>query len=300
MPGAPHPALLARNHDFAARVLVRGGTDMLCQLPYEAFAQIPVRVAVHHPILAAARALKENARGARWVAREYFAAAIVASRSSSRRNLPERASMTVIESVSARLQGRDKDSAVIARRAMAMIDRLGQDSILGDQLYALMATCGTSFFRAGAFTELRQIVDRVPSTAMPGGLMASSLGAVMAAASGDSRALEQAEAVILAAEWPQDELDGYRGSLRHLALMLRELGRADAEAARTHLEALRPHLPTLEFRVLFGAAEALALLIEDRPEEAGHTAVAVRRSEQAAGRLSPRDDHVIALVEALS
>ncbi len=205
--------------------------------------------------------------------------------------------MTVIESVSARLQGRYKDSASIARRAMAMIDRLGPDSILGDQVYALMSTCGVSFFRAGALTELRQIVDRVPPTATPGGLMASSLGAVMAAAAGDSRAFEQAAAVILAAKWPQDELDGYRGSLRHLGLMLRELGHADTEAARTHLEALRAHLPTMEFRVLFAAAEALAVLIEDRPEEARRIAAAIRRSEQAAGRLSPRDDHLVALVE---
>jgi len=122
----------------------------------------------------------------------------------------------------------------------------------------------------------------------------------MAAAAGDSRGFEQAEAAILAAEWPQDELDGYRGSLRHLALMLRELGRADTEAARTHLEALRAHLPTMEFRVLFAAAEALAVLIEDRPEEARRIAAAIRRSEQAAGRLSPRDDHLVALVEALT
>src|SRR5690606_23834812 len=95
LPGALHHALLARDYDFAARVLVGGGTDMLRQVPYEAFARIPVRVAVHHPILAAARALKENARGARWVAREFFAAAIVGSRSSGSRNLPERVSMSV-------------------------------------------------------------------------------------------------------------------------------------------------------------------------------------------------------------
>lgn len=293
-------SLLARDFDLASRILLLGGTDLLQATPYEAIANVPLRIAAHHPLLAASRALKENARGSRWISREFFAAAIVASRSLALRNVPERASLAVIESVFARLQGKSKDAVTAAHRAMVLINRLGSESLLGDQVYQLMSTCAVSFFRAGDSRGLWRVLGRVPVGRLRGGLMASSLAAVSAAAAGEWRKLAAIENTVAQAGWQDQELVGYRGALLQLASMLRDLSRADTESARARLRALGEHLPTLEFRVLFSAAEALAALIDGASEEAHLIVTEARRSERSAQRLSPNDAELLALVDALA
>src|SRR5690606_33367678 len=43
-------ALLARDFDLASSLLLLGGTDLLQATPYEAIANVPLRIAVHHPL----------------------------------------------------------------------------------------------------------------------------------------------------------------------------------------------------------------------------------------------------------
>lgn len=298
--GALRHALLARDFGFATRMLLLGGTDLLRATPYEFFAKVPLRVAAHHPLLAAGRALKENARGERWVSQEFFVAAVVASRSLALRNTPERASMAVLESVSARLQGRNKDALSAANRAMGLINRLGSDSVLGDQVYQLMSMCAVSFFRAGNREGLRRVLARVPTENLRGGLVCAALAAVDAAVAGDWRELASVEKTIERAGWQQQELLGYRGALLQLALMLRDLANADTESVYRRIRAFGDHLPTLEFRPLFAATEALAALIDGEPDNANLIIAELRRSEKAVQRLSTKDADLLTLVDALA
>lgn len=293
-------ALYARDFDLAAKMLLLGGTDLLRETPYEAFTNVPVRVAAHHPLLAASRALKENARGSRWVAREYFAAALLASKSIAVRNTPERATMVVLESVAARLHGRSKEAAAAAHRALSLIDRLGSDSLLGAQVFQLMSMCAVSFFRAGDLDGLWKVLDQVPIDSPRGGLVCASLAAVTAAAAGDLPELERIERSIERSGWRRQELVGYRGALLQLAGMLRDLAKADTESVRLRMNEMDEHLPTLEYRVLFAAVHAISLVIDGEPQSARLHIDEVRRDEAAAQRLSPRDADLITIVDALA
>ncbi|MGY1550591.1 LuxR C-terminal-related transcriptional regulator [Microbacterium sp. A588] len=299
LPAALTHALLARDYTLASEVLVRGGTVLLRSGAQTLVMRVPLPVALHHPMLATGRALVENARGRRWVAREFFAAAVIGSRAGGQRVTPEKASMAVAESMIARLDGNTRQSVVAARRALRMIDRLGEE-VFGDQVAELMVTCAVSFFRAGEWAELEEIMDRMPRGKRRGGLMHASLAAARAALRGEWDVLEEVDEELQATGWPEFVLDEYSGVLLRLAKMVRALGSGDVADARVNLAAVNRHLDTIEFKPLLIALDAIADVISGDAETAISKINRVRASELASRRLSPMDADQLTLVEALA
>jgi LuxR family maltose regulon positive regulatory protein len=298
--GALHHAILAADYESATEALVRGGAWVLRAGPANTVTKISLKVALRHPLLATARAVVENARGHRWVAREFFAAAVAGSRAASKRVTPERVTLTVSESAIARLHGNKTEAVAAARRAIELIDRLGSDAF-GEQVNELLAICGVTFFRTGEFHDLEAVIERVPVSAIRGGVSRAGLEAILAAAEGDLDRLATVEGAVTAAGWPSAALDSYSGTLLRLAQLIRDLGEGRFAEARRRFDRMpAPFRKSSEFRPIVTAAESLADILAGSPEHALRRIAAMRRSERASRRLSDADERLLILAEAVA
>lgn len=291
-------ALNARDYRLATDILIRGGTVILRSGGGEVSLTIPLRVALSHPLLAMARGLAENARERHWVAREFFAAAMVAGRAKTHRSLPERATLAVSESVISRISGRPQDGARTARTALDLIDRAGPEAF-GPQVNELYAACAVSFFQAGAWEEAIRVLERVPITSARGGLTSASVQAAIAAIRGDWPLVESFPQRVAEAGWPESAVDTYAGALLHFAVLLRDLARGRTGDIRERLE-LWASQETLEFRVHLLSLGHIADVVEGVPERAIRSIVALRDQEESRGRLSDANSRLLALTECVA
>jgi LuxR family maltose regulon positive regulatory protein len=218
----------------------------------------------------------------------------------------ERIALDVIESIVFRVTGRASEAVAPARRALARIDETGGGELgaIAHQLDSLRVQCALAFFRGGAIADAAQIVARVErpvdaESDVPLQLGALSLAAAVSVVHGQMPEAARALRVIDESGSPVEVLNSYSGSLAHLARAIMGAEAGDIRTVHAHIEALDAHMPTLEYRLLFAAVQALAALWDGDPAQALHDLAALRREDAPRARISRSDERILGVTRAL-
>lgn len=307
------------NFELASSVLLRGGLTLIRTRGVgDVLRGTSIRRAAQYPLICFVLALSANARGERWRALELFALSLTASRATRPRQSPaERIVLDVVESVVLRVTGRAAESVTPARRALARIDRADETelSFIAPHIDALRVHCAIALLRAGALDEAADLARRLRAGSAthpdeePRGegdadevsvrLMTMSLIAAVNAMRGRMPEADRALREIDSSGLPREVLDSYAGSLAHLARAIAGIEAGDMRRVRTHISALDAHMPTLEYRPIFSALRALALLWDGEAATALHELSNDQRRDAPRSGVSRADERLLSITRAL-
>ena len=271
-------AVDAEDYPRASDVCLHFGLSLLRSRGAAAILQrVPMRYVARLPFIAIVLALAANARGERWRALELMTLALGASRATrSRQRVAERIGLALVETVVLRITGRASESVAAARRMQALLDRASTEDLddleeIADQVDGFRLQGALSLFRAGLFSEARMAAERAGSSAhalsggRPEALGAASVVAAAQALLGESVAAAETIGRIDESGYSIELLDGYVGSLAHLARGILAIELADPDAAEREADFVRERA-NLEHAMLFTALGALVWLWRGQPE----------------------------------
>lgn len=304
-------AVDADDFELASSVILDGGLPMI--RGGEAAAVLrgtPLRHTAQYPLIGFVLALSANARGERWRALELFALSLTASRATRSRQSPaECIVLDTVESIVLRVTGRASESVASARRALARIERAAESELrqIAPHLGSLRVHCAITLLRGGALAEAAGVVERMhadvrtdhataaASERMPTLAVAAAVSAIRGRMTEADRALRAIDECGL----PREVLNSYSGALAHLARAIGGIEAGDMRRVRAHISALDAHMPTLEYRLLFSALQALARLWDGEAAEALHELTVDQRRETERKGVSRSDERVLAATRVL-
>jgi LuxR family maltose regulon positive regulatory protein len=268
-------AVRAGNPRLASDVLIGSWNRLVTNAEmYRAVARVPVHQVARHPVLAMARAIAANAFPDRRLrALEFLGMAVASARVVGPRTAgAERATIATVEAVALRLSGLSDHGVGAARRALAVLAAADAEELepLGDQAGQVRVQNAITLARAGHLTEARQAlaVNLADRSLLPrlAEMTTLSVLAGIIALLGEMPAARRLAAEVAAGPWPDEVRDGYSGAPYHVAELLGALERFDLREAQQHIDVLGPHLPTLEYRPLFVALQAVVHGLAGRAE----------------------------------
>ena len=299
-------AVDAEDYGRASDVCLHGGFALLRARGAAAILQtVPRRYIARLPFLAVILGLAANVRGERLRALELLALALTASRAWRRtQRAAEVAGLALVETVVLRITGRAEEAVAPARRMIAILEKAAPSDLeeIADQRAAYWYQGAVSLFRAGRLPAARLAAERARNSTSsddaPEVLGSVSLIAAIDAARGDVRAAADTLTHIDDGIYPLEQLDGYMGSLAHLARGILALEDGDVDVARRQVEQFGVR-PNLEHRQLFAALEAFTELWAGTPEVARQALDHRESAARPLARLTAQDRHLIAAARVL-
>lgn len=264
-------ALDSGDLDVVAEVVLQQWDILLYSHLAEGIAlldSLPMRKLTRQPLIAMWLAIAYNTSQLHKVrAFELFALATASARlRRDREPAPMKALLYLLESSAQRVLGRGQAALVAADKGFALVEELSLDDreSLGSLLPVLLNQGGLAHLYAGHPQSALRMFEFSMVRSGRGrdfrGVHAPSLIAGVHAIRGNMRDAARMVEQIRAGDWTEEELNGYRGALLHIAEGQSALERFDFAQAREHVEVMAPHLPTIEHWPLFAHIQAMALL----------------------------------------
>ncbi len=174
--------------------------------------------------------------------------------------------------VALRLTGRVGAAARAAVDVVHRADELTPDQReqVVDVLPALYSQAGTTLLYAGRWPEAVEAFDRGLASATTPFEQLPNLALLVGTLALDG-AMDRAEPLtrrVRAGIWPPGMLEGYSGTLYHVAEALAALEEFDSAGAQRRLDVLGPHLSTIEHWPLIAQVQAMVDLLHLGPEGA--------------------------------
>lgn len=282
-------AINARDYAAADFAAARSFTSLLARNPEvvrQALMPVPSAVLKGHPLLAMMLGLSHDlVPRLRPRAIEWFELAIAgAELRRTETDAPKRLVLDSVLSGSLRLTGQSERSARAAQSALDVISSLNERERrgLGGVVDAITMQSGISLMCAGDLeSALRAFRGSSAVEGSRHSLHAISATAGTQALLGEMRDSAEVVAEGLARAWPESWVDGYEGSLLHLARALIAMESFDLDAAQAAVDSFDDRIVTTEHWPLFAEAQAHIDLFAHRAELGGDRLLAARRSRRA-------------------
>lgn len=307
LPALRH-AVDAEEYARASDIVLHGGFPLIRSRGAAAVLQaVPLRYVARLPFIAVVLGLAANVRGERMRALELLTVALAASRAGrGRQRVAERIGLALVETVVLRITGRAADAVPAAQRMLTLLEEAAPQDLeeIEGQLSAYRYQAALTLFRAGRIGEARAAAERIGVSPQaltrrsPDSLGAAALVAVIDAARGEGISASDLLRRIDDAGFPAELLDGYSGSLAHLARGVLALESGDGDSAHAEADLFRDR-ENLEHTMLFTALRSVSSLWRGEPEVGLRSLEARESADRQRARLSAEDRRLVSAARVL-